>query len=130
MPSSSAYCFSLSTCWRSMMRQRGTVGPATPWMMRPMSSTATFGATAEATQPSAATAIMPTRTFLRPIRSPQRGRKSENNAAAVKNAVCVRPICAVVALSSSSIVAKAGESIDALSWKANTAVSSANINGI
>ena len=64
------------------------------------------------------------------MRSPQRGRNSENSAAAVKNAVCVRPICAVVAPNSSSIVAKAGESIDALSWNANTAVSSANINGI
>ena len=50
-------------------------------------------------------------------------------AAAVKNAVCVMPICAVVASSSVSIVASAGDSIDALSWKAKTATSSAVIRG-
>lgn len=62
---------------------------------------------------------------LRPMRSPQRGMMSENSAAAVKNAVWVTPICAAVVSSSFSIVARTGESMEALSWNATIAASSA-----
>ena len=71
---------------------------------------------------------MPSRTFLRPIRSPSRGRNSENTAQEVKNTVCVKPICASVVLSSTRIVVNAGDSIDAFSWKAKMAAISAAIS--
>ena len=68
---------------------------------------------------------MPDRTFLRPLRSARRGRNSENSAAAVKNTVCVSPMASAVVLSSFCIVTSAGESIEALSWKAKMATSRA-----
>ncbi len=129
IPSSRAYCFSLGTCWRRMIRHSGTVGPAAPWIRRPRNRTATFGASAATTQPIPVTTIIPISTLRRPIRSPQRGRNRENRAAAVKNAVWVMPIWAGVASSSTSIVARAGASMEALSWKAKTATSRAIING-
>src|SRR5699024_12040030 len=107
-----------------------TVGPATPWIRRPRNNTATFGARAATRQPIPVTIIMPIKTLRRPIRSPQRGRNRENRAAAVKNAVWVIPIWAGVASSSTSMVARAGASMDALSWKANTATSRAIIRGM
>ena len=60
--------------------------------------------------------------------SPSRGRNSENSAAAVKNAVWVRPMSAESALRSSSMVVSAGLSMLALSWKATQAASSAAIS--
>ena len=78
-------------------------------------------------EPTAVTATMATMILRRPTRSPQRGRMRENSAAAVKKAVWVSPIRAVVVPSSCSMVASTGESIDALSWKAKIAKRRARI---
>lgn len=80
------------------------------------------------TQPIAVQASMPMSTFLRPLRSPSRGRNSENTAQAVKNTVCVRPISASVVLSSTRIVVNTGESMEALSWNAKMAAINAAIS--
>ena len=129
MPTRNANCFSSRTACRSITEVSATVGPDTPWTTRPIKSMVTFTDSAAMIEPTTVTAIMPTSTFRRPIRSPHRGINSENSAAAVKNAVCVMPICAVVASSSTSMVASAGDSMDALSWNAKTATSSAVIRG-
>ncbi|CAH0327662.1 hypothetical protein SRABI128_06330 [Microbacterium sp. Bi128] len=77
-----------------MIRHSGTVGPLTPWMMRPTKSQVISGAMAAITEPTAIINIMPSRIFLRPTMSLRRGRKRENSAAAVKNQVWDRPITA------------------------------------
>ena len=94
-----------------------------------MNSMVTLVASAATIEPMTVTIIIHTSTLRRPIRSPQRGMNSANTAAAVKNAVCVMPICAVVASRSISIVCSAGASMEALSWNAKTATSSAVIRG-
>lgn len=93
----------------------GTTGPATPWITRPTMSIGTLTASAEMQQPMPVSASMPISTFLRPARSPKRGRNSENTAHAVKNTVCVRPIWASSLRSWLAIVVRAGDSMDALS---------------
>ena len=129
MPTRNANCFSSRTACRSITEVSATVGPETPCTTRPIKSMVTFTDSAAMIEPTTVTAIMPTSTFRRPIRSPHRGINSENNAAAVKNAVCVMPIWLAVASSSTCIVASAGASMEALSWNAKTAVSRANMSG-
>ena len=96
-------------------------------MMRPTMSMVTSCAAALTMQPMAVIRSMPLSTFLRPAMSARRGRNSENSAAAVKNTVCVLPISVAVVFNSFCIATSAGESIEALSWKAKMATSSATM---
>ena len=84
-------------------------------------------ASAESAQPTAVSAIMPVSSLRRPIMSPRRGRNRLNSAAAVKNTVWVKPITSSVVFSSLAISLRAGESMEALSWKAKQATSNAVI---
>lgn len=61
-PSSVPYSFGSGTSTRSMIRERGTTGPETPWMTRPTNSTLTFGARAATTQPTVITMSIPVST--------------------------------------------------------------------
>ena len=112
---SRAYLASSVTLACSMMSVIGTTGPHTPCITRPTISMGTFTANAETTQPMAVMLSMPSNTFLRPARSPSRGRNSENSAHAVKKTVWVRLICELLVFSPRSIVVSAGESMEALS---------------
>ena len=123
-PSSVPYRFGSGTACLRMMRHSGTVGPATPWTMRPANSSATEPSTpdsAEITQPTAVRTIIQVSSRRRPIMSPRRGRKRAKSAAAVKKAVCDVAMTVPVVLSSFSMVTSAGLSMEALSWKAKQA---------